>query len=169
MSRLKQVVLPAPLGRSAHGCGHVVPCRSTSHHRKKAVELLGQATRFDDQIVSHIPLRPAFLIMRHQTCQVRYIEYLSAATPQLSRREWRATLSRVFAALEQSDAIILRHFRKAKIQHKADGSEVTVADRGAERLLRRHLRAAWPQDAVLGEEYGGELRPAWPLLAGGPD
>jgi histidinol-phosphatase len=89
--------------------------------------------------------------------QVRYIGYLSATTPQLSNREWRTTLPRVLAALEQSDAVILRHFRKAKIHHKADGSEVTVADRGAERVLRRQLRAAWPRDPVLGEEYGGEL------------
>jgi histidinol-phosphatase len=101
--------------------------------------------------------------MRHQRercaicAKVRYIGCLSAAIPQLSNREWRATLPRLFAALEQSDAIILRHFRRAKIHHKADGSEVTAADRGAERLLRRHLRAAWPHDAVLGEEYGGEL------------
>jgi histidinol-phosphatase len=92
-----------------------------------------------------------------KSSQLRYIGHLSAATPQLNHREWRATLSRIFAGLEQSDAIILRHFRRAKIHHKADGSEVTVADRGAERLLRRHLRAAWPSDPVLGEEYGGEL------------
>lgn len=89
--------------------------------------------------------------------ELRYIGYLSAATPHLNNREVRETLPRIFAALEQSDAIILRHFRKAKIHHKADGSEVTVADRGAERVLRRHLRAAWPHDPVLGEEYGGEL------------
>lgn len=34
---------------------------------------------------------------------------------------------------------------------------MTVADKAAERLLRRHLRAAWPHDAMLGEEYGGDL------------
>ena len=44
-----------------------------------------------------------------------------------------------------------------KFDLKADGSEVTKADRGVERLLRRELRVAWPQDAVLGEEYGGTL------------
>jgi histidinol-phosphatase len=79
------------------------------------------------------------------------------STPRLSARELRAALPRVFAALKQSDAVILRHFRKARIHHKPDGSEVTVADKGAERILRRHLRAAWPRDAILGEEYGGQL------------
>jgi histidinol-phosphatase len=75
----------------------------------------------------------------------------------LSAREVRAPLPRLFAAVEQSDRIILGQLHRVKTDHKADGSEVTIADRGAERLLRRHLRAAWPRDAVLGEEYGGEL------------
>jgi histidinol-phosphatase len=77
--------------------------------------------------------------------------------PRLRARELRVTLPRIFAALAEADAITLGHFHRVKIHHKADGSEVTVADRATERLLRRHLRAAWPRDAVLGEEYGGNL------------
>ena len=77
--------------------------------------------------------------------------------PALSAREYRATLDRVSAALSHSDRVILRHYRRTRIHYKADGSEVTVADRNAERLLRRELRKAWPSDPVLGEEYGGEL------------
>ena len=77
--------------------------------------------------------------------------------PRLTAREFGATLSRVFAALKATDAIILGHLHRVSIRHKADGSEVTVADRSAERLLRRALRASWPQDAVVGEEYGGQL------------
>jgi histidinol-phosphatase len=77
--------------------------------------------------------------------------------PRLTARELSVTLSRVFAALAGADAITLGHLHRVSIRHKADGSEVTVADRSAERLLRRHLRAAWPRDAVLGEEYGGQL------------
>jgi histidinol-phosphatase len=69
----------------------------------------------------------------------------------------RATLAWTSAALEETDALILRHFRKARIHHKPDGSEVTIADRGAERILRRRVRATWPGDAVLGEEFGGAL------------
>ena len=85
---------------------------------------------------------------------------MTNSKPLLSAREVRATLPRVFAALAQADAITLGHLHKVKIRHKADGSEVTVADRAAEQRLRRHLRAAWPRDAVLGEEYGGELERA---------
>jgi histidinol-phosphatase len=82
---------------------------------------------------------------------------MSRATPDLSAREVRKTLRWLFAALAESDRIILKHFRRTRIHYKSDGSEVTSADRAAERLLRRHLRAARPLDAVLGEEHGGEL------------
>jgi histidinol-phosphatase len=76
---------------------------------------------------------------------------------QLTRREFRALLSTLFAALKQSDSIVMRHFGRVSPAHKPDGSEVTVADRGAERLLRSRLRSAWPADPVVGEEYGGAL------------
>ncbi|HUN74614.1 MAG TPA: inositol monophosphatase family protein [Steroidobacteraceae bacterium] len=77
--------------------------------------------------------------------------------PRLTPRELRAALPRVFDALRESDAIILRHWHALKVSHKSDGSEVTQADRAAEQALRRRLAKAWPRDAVLGEEYGGEL------------
>lgn len=82
---------------------------------------------------------------------------MTHSKPRLTARELSATLPRVFAALTDVDAITLGHLHRVKIRHKADGSEVTVADKAGERLLRRHLRAAWPRDAVLGEEYGGNL------------
>ena len=77
--------------------------------------------------------------------------------PALSAHEYRTTLDRVSEALSKSDRIILGHYRRVRIDHKADGSEVTVADRSAEQILRQELRKVWPSDAVLGEEYGGEL------------
>jgi histidinol-phosphatase len=81
-------------------------------------------------------------------------------SPHLTDRELRATLPRIFAALTGADAITLGRLHKTTTRFKADGSEVTSADRAAERLLRGHLRAAWPRDAVLGEEYGGTLVPS---------
>jgi histidinol-phosphatase len=81
----------------------------------------------------------------------------SQSGPRLSVREWRAMQPRVFEALAGAEAIVLKHLHRVKIGHKADGSEVTVADRETERWLRRHLRANWPRDAVLGEEFGGRL------------
>src|ERR1700722_5633978 len=76
---------------------------------------------------------------------------------QLTQREFRALLPIVLAALKESDAIVMRHLDRVSSARKPDGSEVTVADRGAERLLRRRLRKAWPADPVGGEEYGGAV------------
>jgi histidinol-phosphatase len=76
---------------------------------------------------------------------------------RLSAREFRSLVASVRAMLKKSDAIILGHLGAARPALKSDGSEVTVADQRAERLLRRLLRAAWPKDAVFGEEYGGQL------------
>ena len=62
---------------------------------------------------------------------------MSRSTPQLAAREVRATLRWLLATLAETDRIILRHFRRAHIDYKQDGSEVTIADRRAEELLRR--------------------------------
>jgi histidinol-phosphatase len=75
----------------------------------------------------------------------------------ITSREFKTVVSRVFEALEKSDAIILGYMHKARARRKPDGSEVTLADKGAERALRAQLRAVWPEDAVFGEEYGGSL------------
>jgi histidinol-phosphatase len=77
--------------------------------------------------------------------------------PRLSPKEVRKLLPPVFSALAAADEITLGLMHKVKIRHKADGSEVTAADKGTERLLRRRLAKTWPEDAVLGEEYGGTL------------
>jgi histidinol-phosphatase len=78
--------------------------------------------------------------------------------PKLMHREIQTLLPRVMAALEGSDAIVMRHFSRVSSARKPDGSEVTVADKAAERFLRARLRAAWPADAVFGEEFGGALQ-----------
>lgn len=56
--------------------------------------------------------------------------------------------------------LTLRFFRRADltVDAKSDGTEVTEADRGAERLVRERLAAAHPHDAVFGEEEGGAVR-----------
>lgn len=40
------------------------------------------------------------------------------------------------------------------VETKGDGSPVTVADRGAEQLAREWIAALFPQDGILGEEFG---------------
>jgi histidinol-phosphatase len=62
------------------------------------------------------------------------------------------------AAADRARAEILPRFRHVAVEHKVDGSPVTEADRAAERVLRDALRAALPEAALLGEEYGAEER-----------
>jgi len=55
----------------------------------------------------------------------------------------------------EAGRFILPLWKSAAVEHKADGSEVTAADRGAEQLLRRRIADRYPDHAVLGEEFGG--------------
>jgi histidinol-phosphatase len=55
-----------------------------------------------------------------------------------------------------ADAITLPRFRSAElvVSTKPDLTPVSEADRAAEEAIRRRLREARPDDAVLGEEFG---------------
>ncbi len=52
-------------------------------------------------------------------------------------------------------AVALRAFRPGiAVDWKADGSPVTEADRAAERAAREWLEARFPEDGIVGEEFG---------------
>lgn len=73
-----------------------------------------------------------------------------------------AVEERLSVALEASESaagFVMRHYLDPMlgVDLKADASPVTIADRGAEEMLRRDLLAAFPQDAVMGEEFGETL------------
>ena len=51
---------------------------------------------------------------------------------------------------------ILPRFRTVSVTRKPDGTEVTEADREAERVMRERLAEERPGHAVLGEEFGQE-------------
>jgi histidinol-phosphatase len=59
-------------------------------------------------------------------------------------------------AAQEAGRLTLRYFQSAtlKIDTKSDASPVTIADREAEQLLRREIAKAFPDDALLGEEFG---------------
>ncbi len=42
------------------------------------------------------------------------------------------------------------------VEYKKDGTPVTLSDRNAERLLRERITDAFPDDAILGEEFGAK-------------
>ena len=61
--------------------------------------------------------------------------------------------------------IVLRSFRQSvEPERKPDGTYVTAADRAAETYLRDRIRAAYPRDEIIGEEFGvspGESHVRW--------
>jgi histidinol phosphatase-like enzyme (inositol monophosphatase family) len=66
-------------------------------------------------------------------------------------RELEVALRAVAAA----GRLTLEYFRgDVAIERKPDATPVTIADRRAEELLRAVLGEAFPEDAILGEEFG---------------
>lgn len=58
----------------------------------------------------------------------------------------------------RTGAVALRHFRSTlTVESKADGSPVTAADRGAEQAARDWIAQRFPEDGIVGEEFGTHL------------
>jgi histidinol phosphatase-like enzyme (inositol monophosphatase family) len=79
---------------------------------------------------------------------------MSTADP--TNPEIQSRLALAVEVARAAGAETLRWFRQAAlaVDRKGDGSPVTVADRAAEQLLRDRIAAAFPHDAILGEEFG---------------
>lgn len=57
--------------------------------------------------------------------------------------------------VEQAGRLTLRYFRTGvAVETKSDMSPVTVADRETEKFLREEILRMFPDDEVIGEEYG---------------
>jgi histidinol-phosphatase len=70
-------------------------------------------------------------------------------------------VTRAMAAAREAAAAaaeIIRHYwqRGVDVEIKSDATPVTIADREAERAIRRILQAALPTAAIYGEEFGME-------------
>ncbi len=64
-------------------------------------------------------------------------------------------LQAVQECAELAGAVALRHYRAGvAVEMKGDGSPVTIADRSAEEAARNWIRARFPADGILGEEFG---------------
>jgi histidinol phosphatase-like enzyme (inositol monophosphatase family) len=70
--------------------------------------------------------------------------------------ELDARLELARAIAREAGALTLRYFRAddLAVEQKTDASPVTIADRGAEQLLRERIAARFSADGVLGEEFG---------------
>ena len=62
-------------------------------------------------------------------------------------------------AAESARELILSYYNgDFDIEIKADQTPVTVADRGAERIIRETINSAFPDHGIYGEEYGAESK-----------
>ncbi|VBB69038.1 Histidinol-phosphatase [alternative form] [invertebrate metagenome] len=68
-----------------------------------------------------------------------------------------ALITLIHRMAETSGIILRRYFRThVAVDHKADDSPVTIADRETELALRELLHRTVPTHGIIGEEYGGE-------------
>ena len=78
-----------------------------------------------------------------------------ASQDQKSDQAAEARLAFACEIAQEAGAHTLKYFRNDSlgVDHKGDGSPVTVADREAEQLLRERIGERFPEDAILGEEF----------------
>ncbi len=77
-----------------------------------------------------------------------------AAEAAISQDELRAALAIAQRACDRAREEILPRFRDVAVETKRDGSPVTEADREAERAIQQVIAEAFPEDGILGEEFG---------------
>ena len=69
--------------------------------------------------------------------------------------DWRNRYDAALDAAQQAGQFALGYFDQGiAVEWKSDQSPVTIADRGAEELLRKTLLGRFPNDGFLGEEFG---------------
>jgi histidinol-phosphatase len=70
--------------------------------------------------------------------------------------EIRQRMEAACGMAREAGELILSYYQHPElaVELKADASPVTVADREAERLMRTRIAEAFPDDAILGEEFG---------------
>ena len=78
-----------------------------------------------------------------------------------STSPWQHELAVAEAAARAAGAVLLSWLGQVReVRFKGTVDPVTEADRASETLLREQLLAAFPADAILGEEQGGEVPPS---------
>jgi histidinol-phosphatase len=69
--------------------------------------------------------------------------------------ELGAAMAMAMAACDEADALAMASFRQAlDVEQKPDSSFVTQADRAIERAIRTRIGGRFPDDGLVGEEYG---------------
>lgn len=76
--------------------------------------------------------------------------------PVPTEQELSERLQFALDAASRAGEFIMSHYQSSDlaVERKRDSSPVTEADRGAELLIRKLLSETYPNDAILGEEFG---------------
>ena len=73
----------------------------------------------------------------------------------MTRDDPKSLLHAVAEVARLTGRTALGHYRKSiEVETKGDGSPVTIADRAAEQTARHWITERFPDDAILGEEFG---------------
>ena len=73
----------------------------------------------------------------------------------MTRDDSNSLLQAVAEVARLTGQTALSHYRKSiEVETKGDGSPVTIADRAAEQTARSWIADRFPNDAILGEEFG---------------
>src|SRR6478672_682653 len=71
--------------------------------------------------------------------------------------DWRTRYDLAVDAARKAGDLARTYYESTfEVEHKADSSPVTVADKSAEKLIREAVTAAFPNDGFLGEEFGDQ-------------
>lgn len=68
--------------------------------------------------------------------------------------EHKQYLDFAFKLVQLAEGEIVPHFDQVEVELKADGTDVTIADRNAETVMREQIAKVYPQHGILGEEFG---------------
>jgi histidinol-phosphatase len=72
--------------------------------------------------------------------------------------DWRTRYDLAVDAARKAGGLALSYYESTfEIEHKADKSPVTIADKQAEELIREMVAKAFPTDGFLGEEFGDQF------------
>jgi histidinol-phosphatase len=75
----------------------------------------------------------------------------------MTKPKLKELLATALLAAESAGELIMSYYDgKFDIEIKADQTPVTVADRGAEQLIRNIINDNFPQHGIFGEEYGSD-------------
>src|SRR5689334_22639238 len=74
----------------------------------------------------------------------------------MSQPDLQSRLDFALAAYAKARSLILNYYQQdgLEVERKRDSSPVTIADKGAEELLRAEIAKEFAGDGVLGEEFG---------------